>query len=141
VNVSQHGLNSAFGLFELFITRINPPPFVHLFWLIILLAMYLGLAYVTHATKGFYTYNFLNPAPRVEGADGENIGGWGTTGVVGVCFGIAAGIIVVFLLSKGAAHLRKWLTEKKLGKTGKFYAGRRMGMGEVELETQRVWEK
>lgn len=140
VNVSQHGLNSAFALFELFLTRINPPPVVHLFWLIVLLGSYLGLAYVTYATKGFYTYNFLNPAPREE-VNGENIGGWGTSGVVGVCFGIAAGMIVVFSVSKGLAHLRKWVTEKKMGKTGKFYAGRSMGAGEVELETQRVWEK
>lgn len=73
--------------------------------------------------------------------DGENVGGWGTGGVIGVCFGIAAGIIIIFCLSKGLATLRKWAVEKKMGKAGKFYAGRSMGAGEVELETQRVWEK
>ena len=62
-------------------------------------------------------------------------------GVAGVFFGIAAAIIIIFCLAKGLAKARKWATEKKMGKTGKFYAGRDMGVGEVELETQRVWEK
>ena len=85
-------------------------------------------------------YNFLNPEPRNE-VNGENIGGWGKGGVTGVCFGIALGIVVIFCVVKGVAALRKWTTEKKMGKTGKFFAGRQMGAGEVELETQRVWEK
>lgn len=121
-------------------TRINPAPWIHLLWLIILLACYCGLAYVTHATKHYYVYNFLNPTPRLE-VNGKNVGGWGKGGVVGVVFGIAAAIIIIFCLAKGLTKARKWATEKKMGKTGEFYASRDMGVGEVELETQRVWEK
>jgi len=139
-NVSQHGINSAFALFELFMTRINPAPWIHLLWLLILLACYCGLAYVTYATKHYYVYNFLNPTPRLE-VNGTNVGGWGKGGVVGVVLGIAAAIVIIFCLAKGLAKARKWTTEKKMGKTGRFYAGRDMGVGEVELETQRVWEK
>lgn len=140
-NVSEHGLNSSFALFELLLTRINPAPWIHLLWLVIILACYCGLAYLTHATKGVYVYDFLNPAPKHE-VNGVNVGGVGSQGVVaGYVFGIAAGICILFCVSKGIATLRKWVTETKMDRKGKFYAGREMGMGEVELETQRVWEK
>ncbi|KAE9368854.1 hypothetical protein N431DRAFT_494218 [Stipitochalara longipes BDJ] len=143
-NTSQHALNSVFGLFELVFTRINPSPWIHLLWLIILLAAYLGVAYVTYATKHYYVYSFLNPNPRddvvVNGVK-TNEGGVGKGGVVGYVLGIAAAIVIIFCLSKGLQWLRKWVTERKLGMQGKFYAGRGMGNGEVELERVRVWEK
>jgi hypothetical protein len=140
-NISQHGLNSAFALFEIIFTRINPAPWIHVLFLCIILACYLGLAYVTYATKHFYTYSFLNPTPRLEDNMGVNIGGVGRGTVVGYVFGIAVAIIVIFCLSKSVVWLRKWITERKMGREGKFYQGRRMGQGEVELETVRMWEK
>ncbi len=70
-----------------------------------------------------------------------NVGGVGKGEVVGYVFGIAVGICLLFCLTKGIASLRKWLTETKLQKNGKFYAGRDMRIGEVELETTRMWEK
>jgi hypothetical protein len=143
-NISQHAMNSVFGLFELVFTRINPSPWIHLLWLVVILACYCGLAYVTYATKHYYVYSFLNPNPRdevvVNGVK-TNLGGVGKGAVVGYVFGIAAAIIIIFCISKGLQWVRKWATERKLGMEGKFYAGRGMGMGEVELETQRVWEK
>ncbi|CZS98825.1 uncharacterized protein RAG0_07383 [Rhynchosporium agropyri] len=144
-NVSQHGLNSAFAIFEIVFTRINPAPWIHLIYLILILGCYLGLAYVTHATKGYYVYNFLNPNPvnKIIGEDGKekNVGGVGKGAVVGYCFGIAIAIIIIFAVVKGLTTLRKWVTEKKMERKGRFYAGREMGYGDVELETQRVWEK
>lgn len=126
-------------------TRVNPAPWIHLLFLIILLASYLGLAYVTYATKHYFVYSFLNPNPKndVVGLDGktEHLGGVGKGGVVGYVFGIAIAICIIFALSRGLTALRKWVTEEKMGKKGKFYAGREMGMGDVELETQRIWEK
>jgi hypothetical protein len=143
-NVSQHALNSVFGLFELAFSRINPSPWIHLLWLIVILACYCGLAYVTYATKHYYVYSFLNPNPPdhvVTNGVKTNRGGVGKGAVVGYVFGIAAAIILIFCVSKGLQTLRKWGAEKKAGMNGKFYAGRRMGSGEVELETVRVWEK
>jgi hypothetical protein len=127
-NISQHAMNSLFALFEAFIPRTNPRPWIHLPFIILILALYLGLAYLTKATQGFYVYNFLNPA---QGA--------GKT--AGYILGIAAGIIVVFLIVKGLMWTRKWFTETKLGMTGKFHGGRSLGHGDVELEAVRVWEK
>ncbi|KXJ91557.1 hypothetical protein Micbo1qcDRAFT_163321 [Microdochium bolleyi] len=110
-NVSQHAMNSAFMLFEVIFPRTAPPPWIHLLWLIIILAMYCGLAYLTAATKGFYVYPFLDP--RKQGAF-----------VAAYVFGIAVAIIVIFVLIWAIIKFRVWLTEKKLGKDGKFAGGR-----------------
>ncbi|KAF8626917.1 hypothetical protein AX15_004630 [Amanita polypyramis BW_CC] len=60
-NVSLHALNTVFALFEIFLTNVPPAPWSYLPLCIILLACYLGVAYITYATQHFYTYNFLNP--------------------------------------------------------------------------------
>ncbi|KAL2261360.1 hypothetical protein VTK26DRAFT_4336 [Humicola hyalothermophila] len=106
-NMSQHALNSVFAAFEILVPRTDPMPPVHMLWLILLLALYLALAYVTEATKGFYTYSFLDPAEQ---------GGL----VAAYVFGIAVGCLVVFGLVWLVIWLRKFITERKLGMTGKF---------------------
>ena len=83
--VSRHGLNSLFALLEIILPATNPPPFLHLVCLVIILALYVALAYLTFATQGFYTYNFLNPAT-------------GQGRVAAYCFGILAATIVVFVV-------------------------------------------
>ncbi|KAH7027416.1 uncharacterized protein B0I36DRAFT_350950 [Microdochium trichocladiopsis] len=110
-NVSQHALNSAFLLFELIFTRTAPPPWIHLLWLILILALYLGLAYLTAATKGFYVYPFLDPTKQ-------------HAFVAAYVFGIAVAIIVIFVLVWALIKFRNWVTERKLGMDGKFAGGR-----------------
>ncbi|KAI0831778.1 hypothetical protein BC628DRAFT_1310907 [Trametes gibbosa] len=61
INISQHAMNSAYALFEITLTNSSPSPWLHLPLCIIMLACYLGVAYITHATQGFYTYSFLDP--------------------------------------------------------------------------------
>lgn len=51
----MHALNSVFAAFEIFCTHAGPTPWLHAPFLIILLAGYLGVAYITHATQGFYS--------------------------------------------------------------------------------------
>lgn len=106
-NVSEHALNSGFALFEILVPRTSPPPWLHLLWLVVGLALYLALAYVTRATKGFYTYSFLDPRRN---------GGL----VAAYVFGIAVGCAVVFALAWAAIWLRRWATEDKLGMRGKM---------------------
>ncbi|GAP88724.1 hypothetical protein SAMD00023353_1201390 [Rosellinia necatrix] len=106
-NVSQHALNAAFALVEIALPRTRPQPWAHLPFLVGLLALYLALAYLTHATKGFYTYSFLDPA--LQGPL-----------VAAYVFGIAVGICVVFALARGLVWLRCWVTEEKLGLDGVF---------------------
>lgn len=108
-NISQHGLNSLFALFEIFISRTNPMLWVHIVWLILILAGYLGVAFITLASQGWYTYSFL---------DHDEVGGRGI--VAGYVFGILVGTIIVFCIVWGIVWVRRWLTEKKLGMEGKF---------------------
>jgi hypothetical protein len=106
-NVSQHLLNSVFALFELLIPRTDPMPAVHMLWIIVVLALYLAVAYVTRATKGFYTYSFLDPGKQ---------GGL----VAAYVFGIAIGGLLAFGFAWGVVWVRRWVTETKLGRKGKF---------------------
>ncbi|KAI0452846.1 hypothetical protein F5B21DRAFT_481924 [Xylaria acuta] len=104
-NVSQHILNAAFAATEIVLPRTSPAPWDHLPFLIFLVALYLALAYLTHATKGFYTYSFL---------DVERQGSL----VAAYVFGIAIGICVLFAVVQGLIWLRRWITEDKLGYDG-----------------------
>ncbi|KAK2601688.1 hypothetical protein QQS21_004763 [Conoideocrella luteorostrata] len=121
-NVSQHGLNSAFALFELVFARADPPPWIHLLWLIVILLGYLAVAFITLATQGWYTYSFL---------DHDRVGGRGY--VAAYVVGIAVGIVVIFLVVYGLIWLRRWITEVKLGMEGKF--AKQPARTDVEMNT------
>lgn len=116
-NTSQHALNSVFALFEIVVPRTPAPPWIHAWWVVFVLALYLSLAYVTHATKGFYTYTFLD------------IQAQGSAITAAYIVGIAVGSVVLFAIVKGVVHLRLWLTESKAGLDGHF-AGRPGQAGE-----------
>lgn len=60
-NISEHALNSAFALFEIFMTSTNPTGWNKLLVIIIVLALYLAETYVFYAASGGYVYPFLNP--------------------------------------------------------------------------------
>ncbi|OHE92708.1 hypothetical protein CORC01_11989 [Colletotrichum orchidophilum] len=123
-NISQHGLNSAFALFEIVVPRTSAAQleWVHMLWLIIVLALYLALAYVTYYTQGFYTYDFLDIQKNGSGK------------VAAYIVGIAVAGIVFYLIAKGLIWLRQWVTEKKLGMDGKFAQQRFRDYG-IELGT------
>lgn len=109
-NVAQHALNAAFALFEIVVPRTAASQMrpVHMLWLIVLLALYLGLAYLTYERRGFYVYPFLDPD-----ANGPGI-------LVAYIFGIAVGTLLVFGIVKGLVWVRQWLTERVVGMDGKF---------------------
>ncbi|KAF2421487.1 hypothetical protein EJ08DRAFT_653425 [Tothia fuscella] len=60
-NLSIHGFNSVFALFEILVTRTVPPPLLHLLICCTILSVYLGLAYLTYRTEHFWVYEWLNP--------------------------------------------------------------------------------
>lgn len=78
-------------------------PWLHLAFLIVTLLLYLSLAYLTHATQGFYTYSFLDP-----GENGEH-----NKRVVAYSFGIAAATIVIFLVVQLLLWIRARFTREK----------------------------
>lgn len=85
LNLSVHGLNSVFATIEIIIPATQQPPISHLVVLLVVLSMYLGLAYLTKATQHFYVYEWLNPEH-------------GKLEIVLHVIGYAVGISVVFLL-------------------------------------------
>jgi hypothetical protein len=107
-NTSQHALNSFYAFCEIVFPRTNRLPWLDLIPVIILLALYLGLAYVTHATEGFYVYPFLNLQEHSSGV------------VAGYILGILVAAIIIFLIVRYLIVLRVWVTEEKLGMRGKF---------------------
>lgn len=113
-------LNALFAIFEIIIPRTDPPSLIHFLFLVIILALYLALAYITHAVQGFYTYDFLDP-------------GRGRGRVAGYAFGILAGICVIFGLVWCLIRLRKWVTEQKWHLDGKFSARARRRDQDVEM--------
>lgn len=107
-NTTAHALNSVFAFTEILLPRTPLRPWWHLGPLIFLLACYLGLAYVTHATEGFYVYSFLDVQANGSGT------------VAGYCFGIAIGCIVLFAVVQGLVWVRLKLTEGVLGMRGRW---------------------
>lgn len=105
--MSGHLLNSVFALFEVVIARTERPPWIHLPFLVLFLAGYLAVAYITYATQGFYTYDFLDPAT-------------GNGKVTAYCFGIVAAICIVFVVVWLLIWARLVITEKLFGAKGKF---------------------
>jgi hypothetical protein len=110
-NTSQHALNAVYALLEIVLPRTEPLPFLHLVPIVLLLALYLGLAYLTQATEGFYVYDFLDLEQHSDGI------------VAAYIVGILVASIIVFLIVRYAIMLRVWITETKLGKRGKFRRG------------------
>jgi hypothetical protein len=101
-------MNSVYALFEIIFPRTEPLPFLNIIPIVILLALYLALAYLTYYTQGFYTYGFLDLQKNSSGI------------VAAFIIGILVAAIIIFLIVKYLILLRVWITEKKLGMTGKF---------------------
>lgn len=107
-NISEHAMNSGFALFEIVFPRTPAPLWIHAWWCVFVLALYLSLAYVTYYTKHFYTYSFLD------------IQAQGSAITAAYIIGIAIGAVVVFSIVKGLIWVRLWLTERKAGMDGRF---------------------
>ncbi|KAJ8112552.1 hypothetical protein OPT61_g5107 [Boeremia exigua] len=96
MNISVHGLNSVFAIVEILLSATDAPPVSHLSVVLLILSIYLGLAYLTKFTQGFYVYEWMNPAH-------------GNVSIVLHVLGYAAGIIAIFFLVSGAIRLRNML--------------------------------
>jgi len=107
-NTSQHALNSFYALLEILLPRTQPLPWLDLAPIVILLALYLGLAFLTHATQGFYTYDFLDLQDHSSGI------------VAAYIIGILVGSIIIFLIVRYIIMLRVRITEVWLHRTGRY---------------------
>ncbi|EIN13038.1 hypothetical protein PUNSTDRAFT_82585 [Punctularia strigosozonata HHB-11173 SS5] len=98
-NISGHLLNSVFALFEIFFTNAPPVPWTYLPFLVILLALYMGVAYITFATQHFYVYDFLDPGKQ-------------HALLAAYIIGIAVGCCLIFSLVRGVIVLRQRLARR-----------------------------
>lgn len=105
-NVTKHALNSLYALFEVVVPRTEPMPWWHIIPLVLILCGYLGVAYITKATQGFFTYSFLDNELHSPGI------------VAAYIVGILVGAIVFFVVIRTIVVLRDWLTERRPGKVG-----------------------
>ncbi|EJD04632.1 uncharacterized protein FOMMEDRAFT_122500 [Fomitiporia mediterranea MF3/22] len=121
-NVSLHALNTVFSLFEILFTHAGPTPWLHIPFVVIFLGCYLAVAYITHATQGFYTYSFLNPAK-----EGKTLAGW--------IVGIAAAGVIIFCITRSICVLRERLVRRSS-------VSRFSDAGDTELPNERLdeWE-
>ncbi|OAG02248.1 uncharacterized protein CC84DRAFT_1049418, partial [Paraphaeosphaeria sporulosa] len=87
INISVHGLNSVFAIVEIVLPATDPQPWNHLSVVLLVLSVYLGLAYLTRGTQEFYVYEWMNPAH-----------GWRS--IVLHVVGYAAGMIALFVLAR-----------------------------------------
>ncbi|KAF2467677.1 uncharacterized protein BDR25DRAFT_266666 [Lindgomyces ingoldianus] len=116
-NTSQHALNSVYALFEIVFPRTKPLPFLHLIVIIVILALYLGLAYLTYATDDYFVYDFLDSTTNSP----EKVAGY--------IIGILVAAVIIFLIIRYLIMLRVWFTEKP-GRTGEFTTHRGVSLEE-----------
>lgn len=99
----MHILNSVFALLEIVLTRVGLMPWIHIPFIILFIASYIGVAYITKATEGFYPYNVLDPGKDGSGAVAKYI------------FGIIIGACILFVIVSGINWVKVWFCEKVLG--------------------------
>jgi hypothetical protein len=99
INISVHGLNSVFAVTEIVLPATAPPPITHLSIVLLVLSVYLGLAYLTHYTQGFYVYEWMNPAH-------------GKASIVLHVVGYAGAMIAIFFIVRYAIIARNMVAAK-----------------------------
>ncbi|KAF2854991.1 hypothetical protein T440DRAFT_504498 [Plenodomus tracheiphilus IPT5] len=99
INLSVHGLNSVFAITEIVVPATDPLPWSHLSVVLLVLSGYLGLAYLTRATQGFYVYEWMNPAH-------------GVASIVLHVVGYAGSMIALFVVVRYAVVVRNMLARR-----------------------------
>ena len=129
LNLSVHGLNSLFALVEIILPATQRPPIAHLAILLVVLSLYLGLAYLTKATQDFYVYEWLNPAH-------------GNLSIIIHILGYAGGVSCVFALQNLAIHFRGQLAGRRsTGAThGQAKEVRVERLPSARASEERIWD-
>lgn len=99
INISVHGLNSVFAIVEIILPATAAPPLTHLSVVLLILSIYLGLAYLTRYTQGFYVYEWMNPAH-------------GNASIILHVLGYAGGMLAIFLVVRYMIIGRNTLARK-----------------------------
>ena len=129
LNLSVHGLNSLFALIEIILPATQRPPIAHLAVLLVVLSLYLGLAYLTKATQDFYVYEWLNPAH-------------GNLSIIIHILGYAGGVSCIFALHGFGIHSRSRLAERLSTKAthGQAKEVRVERLPSARASEERIWD-
>ncbi|KAI0713406.1 hypothetical protein C8Q76DRAFT_620255 [Earliella scabrosa] len=101
LNISVHALNTVIALVEVTLTNAPPQPWLHLPICVFMLACYLGVAYITYATQGFYTYSFLDPGKQ-------------RAKLAGYIIAVGVAECLAFVLVRGLTWARNRLSKRNL---------------------------
>lgn len=115
INISVHGLNSVFALVEIVLPATDPQPWKHLYFLLAVLSAYLGLAYLSRETQGFYVYEWMNPVH-------------GNASIVLHIVAYAGVMVALFVLSRYAIVARNALAKRMERSSGDEDEERGRGM-------------
>ncbi|KAF9075872.1 hypothetical protein BDP27DRAFT_1314645 [Rhodocollybia butyracea] len=125
-NLSLHVFNTIWSLFEMFGTNSPPPRWWMLPFMIIILALYLGVAYITFDTQGFYPYPFLDPTTQ-------------HTFLAAYIVGIALAACIVFSLAKTMMWTRmKFASGNKQVTVPKLTQEENVEISRMEEEGERL---
>jgi len=89
-----------FALSEILLTFLGPIPWLYLPVCIFTIGLYIGLAYISHATQNFYPYKFLDPT---------QYGGR----VAAYVLGVLIGECIIFAIVWGVSRLRNIIFAKR----------------------------
>jgi hypothetical protein len=127
INISVHGLNSLFAIVEIVLPATNPLPWTHISVLLGILSLYLGLAYLTRLTQGFYVYEWMNPAH-------------GNTSIVLHIVAYTAAIVVIFVTVSICIWLRDYISGDRSSSTGMIDL-EQMGNSGSETDEEKMSNK
>lgn len=117
--ISVHGINSFFALFEMIVPVTSAPPLVHLACLMIIMTLYLGIAYLSKLTTGIYVYLWLDPQH-----------GWPQ--IIGHIAGYGALLIIIFVVMVGIIRGRMAVTDRWFGGKGQQARQRTCSMAAID---------
>ncbi|KAN0062904.1 hypothetical protein ACQY0O_004725 [Thecaphora frezii] len=125
-NMSKHALNLFISQLDVIILGRAPMrPWWHLLLVVLMIAGYVGVAYITYAMQGFYTYDFLN--------QGEH----GTGSVIIYVIGIGVGTVISFMIGQFLIFLRESVAAR-LQRSGAWGSARIAGVpDDACIATQR----
>ncbi|KIX93534.1 uncharacterized protein Z520_10712 [Fonsecaea multimorphosa CBS 102226] len=124
-NISVHAMNTFMALLEITLPTTDPLPWTHLPVLMVILSLYLGLAYLTRVTGGFWVYEWLDP----------ELGKWKVVVHV-VAYSVA--IVVIFGVVRHAIWTRNWLLSRARRGVDGENAEKIMGMADSSRSSRTL---
>lgn len=117
-------MNAVFASVELVLPRTDPLPWVHAIWVLLFLALYFALAYLTFATQHFFVYSFFDSSRIGRGS------------IVKWVFVVAAMTVAIFLAVKSVIWIRRLVTESFLGISRKSSPRNETGVRSGDVEAR-----